>query len=202
MKARKEAQLAPGAGFARSSPLSFKSSWKWIVAPALVLASCLPTSRGAEYGIGAGIVGTGLGAQVHFRPDHSHWRVGYEYGRMPAHTSDDPFTGRPLTREVESLTGPFVHYQFHPEAGRGWYLGLSVLRWSRSEESLTKGDSSTRATTDPYFGGGYLVRGGKHFYFNAAFFVAPGAKNKTETSTSSTENSGNFDLQLTLGFTP
>lgn len=191
--------MPPVAMFARGTLASISPPARWIVASALTLASFAPAARGAEIVIGAGLVATGLGARVHFRPEHSHWQFGYEYGRMPGHTSDDPITGRPLTREVESLTGPFVHFQFHPDARHGGYLGVSVLRWSRTETSLTKGDRSVQSTTDPYFGGGYFARGGKHFFFNAGLFVAPGAEIKTETSTSSTESSGNFDIQIALG---
>lgn len=171
----------------------------WMAAGALALASILAPAGAAECALAAGFVGKGLGLRFHFRPEGSHWRFGYEYGRMPAHTDEDPFTGRPLTREVESLTGPFVDYQFHPEARRGGYVGVSVLRWSRTEESLVARDEDRTSTTDLYVGGGYTWRPGKHFLFEAALFVAPGAEMKTETRTSSTENSGNFDLHIVMG---
>lgn len=171
---------------------------KGILVAAFLLLVCILPARGAEYVLGAGAVGRGIGARFYVHLDESPWRFGWEYGRAPAHTSDDPFTGRPLTREVESSTGPFFQYQLKPSARRGWYLGASLLRWSRKETSLTQGDSSTASTTDLYFGGGYLVRLGGHVLFNAGMLIAPGARLTTKTSTSSTEDSGAFDLQFTV----
>ena len=190
----------PGVALPRRAFRPFALLVKGILMPVFVLLVCTLSAPGAEYVLGAGVVGKGYGARFYVHPDNSHWRFGWEYGRAPAHTEDDPFTGRPLTRDVESLTGPFFQYQFKPSAKRGWYLGASLLRWTRTETSLTFDDSSTTSTTDLYFGGGYLARLSRHFLLNAGMFIAPGASMTTETSTSSTENSGGFDLQLTLEF--
>lgn len=157
-------------------------------------------SFAVECGLAGGVIGFGgLGAQAHCQQEGSHWRMGMEYARVPDYTFRDPFTGRPLTIEKEYFIGPFVHYQFTPGAEGRWYAGVSYLKWTRSEKSLVFGDRSVTSTTDPYIGGGYMKRFGKRGFYNLAVFIAPWAKLKTDTSTSSTENEGASDIHLNIG---
>jgi hypothetical protein len=155
----------------------------------------------AEVRLGLGIffvAPDGVDLTVSFIPRDSHWQFGYRYVRW-TDTFDDPYTGRGLTRTTDDMQGPFVNYLFHPEENGTWYLGMSLLRWSRTEASLVTGASSSDSVVAPFFGGGYTGHLGKHAYYNAGIFLSPGTELKTNTGVSSEESSGGFDIQLQMG---
>ena len=140
----------------------------------------------------------GVDLLVSCRPAGSHWQLGYRYVRY-TDVFNDPYIGAELTRTTDTLQGPQVNYLFRPEETTSWYLGVSVLRWSRTERSTVTGASDTDAITAPFFGGGWTASLGKHAYFNIGMFLSPGAELKTDTGVSSEEQSGGFDIQLQLG---
>lgn len=133
-----------------------------------------------------------------YRPAGSRWQFGYRYVRW-TDSFDDPFTGNALTETTDTMQGPQVNYLFTPEDTTSWYLGLSVLRWSRTEVSLMTGASDSDSVVAPFFGGGWTAHLGKLAYFNIGMFLSPGAELKTNTGVSSEEQSGGFDIQLQLG---
>jgi hypothetical protein len=155
----------------------------------------------AEVRLGLGIffvAPDGVDLTVSFIPPDSHWQFGYRYVRW-TDTFDDPYTGRGLTRTTEDMQGPFVNYLFHPEENGTWYLGVSLLRWSRTEVSLVTDASSSDSVVAPFYGGGYTGHMGRHAYYNAGIFLSPGTELKTNTGVSSEESSGGFDIQLQIG---
>jgi hypothetical protein len=102
----------------------------------------------------------------------------------------------------KDLPSPFLRssYDFGDNEENGtWYLGVSLLRWSRTEVSLVTGASSSDSVVAPFFGGGYTGHLGKHAYYNAGIFLSPGTELKTNTGVSSEESSGGFDIQLQMG---
>lgn len=156
----------------------------------------------AEFRAGLGIffiAEDGVDLIATFSPANSAWQFGYRYVRW-TDISDDPFTGRELTRTRETKQGPQVNYLFHPGQDRSFYLGISLLKWSRIETSLVTGVSDSDSVAAPFFGGGYTGRFGEVFFFNMGFFVSPGTDLNTDTGVSSTEDSGGFDIQLQAGF--
>ncbi len=140
----------------------------------------------------------GADFQISFRPDESHWMFGYRYVRW-TDTFEDPYTGRDLTKRTETKTGPLACYLFNIEKSGSFYLGVSLLLWSRTEKSLVTGESDTASTTSLYFGGGYTARLGSLVYVNVGMFLSPGASLHTQTSVSSEDDSGAFDVQAQLG---
>lgn len=175
---------------------------KWIITTALVLGLAASPLRAGQFTIGVGVftlVEDGADLQLSYRPEQSHFAWGYRYLRW-TDTFEDPFTGRKLTKTTTTMAGPAATYLFSPEAPRSWYLGVSVLRWSKAERSLVTGEIGTGSTTAPFFGGGYSGSiGTSPFHYNLGLFVSPGAKVNTSTSVSSEEDSGAFDVQLQLG---
>jgi len=154
----------------------------------------------AELRIGFGIffvAPDGVDLLVSFSPANSRWQLGYRYVRW-TDTFNDPFTGRELTETTETMQGPQVNYLFRPEQNSTWYLGVSVLRWSRTEVHLVTGASDSDSVTSPFFGGGYTGHIGKHVFYNLGMFLTA-ADLKTDTGASSDESSGGFDIQLQLG---
>jgi len=172
----------------------------WLVALALALAAA--PLRAGEFRVGVGVftfAEDGADLLVSYRPEGSRFAWGYRYVRW-TDTFEDPFTGNKLTKTTSTLDGPVLNYLFRPEARGTWYLGVSVLRWSKAERSLITGEVGTGSTTAPFFGGGYTGSIGRSsFYYNAGLFISPGAKVNTSTSVSSEEDSGGFDVQLQLG---
>jgi hypothetical protein len=169
------------------------------VALALTLAST--PLQGGELRAGAGLfflAEDGVDLLVSYRPEHSRFEWGYRYVRW-TDQFNDPFTGRKLTTTTSTLTGPVATFFFSPESRHHAYLGLSVLRWSKSEHSLVTDEVGTGSTTALFFGGGYTGAIGKSLFYNAGFFIAPGAKVTTSTSVSSEEDSGGFDIRLQIG---
>jgi hypothetical protein len=159
------------------------------------------TSSAANLYIGVGVfilAEDGADFQISFRPDQSHWMFGYRYLRY-TDTFEDPYTGRGLTKQTETKTGPLVCYLFNIEKSGSFYLGLSLLQWSRTEKSTVTGESDTASTTSLYFGGGYTHRWGSLVYSNIGMFLSPGTSLHTQTSVSSEDDSGAFDIQLQLG---
>lgn len=137
------------------------------------------------------LASNGSDFQVSYRMDQSHWQYGYRYARW-TDTSSDPFTGQDLTNTTQTLQGPVVNYLFKNESRHTPYVGVSLLNWSQTETPLAlPGPSDTASTTDLYFGGSG--------YYNAGIYLSPTAKMKTQTAISSSDQSGNFDIQLQAG---
>jgi hypothetical protein len=173
----------------------------WILMPALALALAASPLWAGQVMVGVGVftlVEDGVDLQLSYRPERSHFMYGYKYTRW-TDRFDDPFTGRGLTKTTSTLTGPTVSYLFRPEWRGTAYLGVSLLRWSKTERSLITGEAGSDSTTAPFFGGGFTGRMGEYFYYNVGLFLSPGAKLSTKTSVSSEEDSGGFDVQLHLG---
>jgi len=172
--------------------------WKKIVIPLLILLLPATPAHSDEFRIGLGIFNFAGGPdfQMSYRPKHSHWQIGYRHNQW-VDTFESPFTGRDLTENSTTMTGPFVCYLFNIEGRKTYYLGVSMLQWSITEKSLRTGENDTDSVTAPFFGGGYTGRLGKSGYFNLGAFFS-GAELKAETSVSGTETTG-LDLQLQLG---
>lgn len=169
--------------------------------PSLLLSMGMSPLGAQEFRAGVGVftfADQGLDLQVDVRPRQSRWQAGIKVVRW-TDTFKDPFTGRSLTKTAESKVGPFVNYLFHPESRFTWYLGGSVLRWSKRETSLITGEVGRADTTAPFFGGGFTGPMGRHFYYNLGIFLGPGARLSTQTSVSSEQDSGGFDIQIQVG---
>jgi hypothetical protein len=154
-----------------------------------------------ELRVGLGILflaTDGVDLLVSYRPAGSSWQLGYRYVRY-TDALNDPIIYAELTRTTDTMQGPQVNYLFRPEETTSWYLGISVLKWSRTEVSTVTGASDSASVTAPFFGGGWTAHLGKHAYFNIGIFLSPGAELKTDTGVSSEESSGGFDIQLQLG---
>ncbi len=164
--------------------------------------AALPRSpHRAEFRLGLGVfffAPEGVDLHAGFLPKNSRLQYGYRYVRW-TDTFDDPFTGNELTKTTETLQGPQVNYLFRPEKRGTWYVGASVLQWSKTEAAMMNGVSDSDSVIAPFFGGGYTRRLGKHVYFNTAMFLGPGAQLETNTGVSSEESSGGFDIQIQLG---
>jgi hypothetical protein len=140
----------------------------------------------------------GVDLQADMHPKLSHWQVGLKYVHW-MDTDKDPFTGRKLTETTQTKVGPFVNYLFRPISLGTWYLGGSVLRWSKEERSLITGEVGRASTTSPYVGGGFTGTMGRTFYYNLGLYLSPGAQLDTQTSVSSEQDSGSFDIQIQVG---
>ena len=166
---------------------------------ALMLAA--PLLHAQEFRAGAGVFflgDRGVDLQISGRLGGSPWQLGYRHVHWRDHFND-PFTGRRLTETTETRSGPLVEYLFRPQSPGTWYLGLSVLRWTKEEKSLVTGEVSRASTTAPFLGGGYTHTLGRHAYVNLGLYLSPGARLSTRTSVSSEDDSGAFDIQLQLG---
>lgn len=128
----------------------------------------------------------------------SQWQIGYRYVRW-TDTFEDPYTGGDLTDTTETLQGPQANYLFRPEKPGSWYVGASLMQWSKTETAMMNGVSDSDSVVTPYFGGGYTRRFAKHFYWNLAMFLGPWAELETDTGVSSEESSGGFDIQIQIG---
>jgi hypothetical protein len=172
--------------------------WKRIVISLLILLLPAATAHAEEFRIGLGIFNFAGGPdfQVNYRPNNSHWQLGYRHNRW-IESFEDPFSGMDLSENTTTMTGPIVCYLLNIESSKTYYLGASLLRWSSTEESLRTGESDTESVVAPFFGGGYTRRLGKSGYFNLGAFIS-GAELKTETNVSGTETTG-LDLQLQMG---
>jgi hypothetical protein len=162
--------------------------------------AALPRSpHPGEFRLGVGvffIAGVDLWAGYLWK--NSHWQVGYRYVRW-TDTFEDPYTGRDLTDTTETLHGPQVNYLFRPGRPGTWYVGASLMEWSKTESAMLNGVSDSDSVVAPFFGGGYTRRFAKHFYCNVAMFIGPGANLETDTGVSSEEASGGFDIQVQIG---
>ena len=172
----------------------------WIVLPLFALLLASP-AQAAEFRIGIGafiLAQNGADFQFSIRPDQSHWMYGYRFIRW-TDTFEDPYTGRGLTESTETKTGPLVCYLFNIENDGTFYLGASLLQWSRTEKSTVTGESDSASTTALFWGGGYTARLGSLVYYNIGIFISPGTSLSTHTSVSSEDDSGAFDIQAQLG---
>lgn len=155
-----------------------------------------------EFGAALGIFNLarqGADIQLNYRGEQSHWL----YSLRHLQYEDlfvDPYSGNEHSKTRESLIGPGVSYLFRNESRHSAYIGISLLKWTRTETPiLVAAPSMTASRWDPYFGGGYRGRFGSMGYYNAGIFLAPTAKMTTQTAISSEEQSGNFDIQLQIG---
>lgn len=140
------------------------------------------------------------GSDVHFqaRLNQSHWMAGYRFVQW-TDIFHDPFTGRRLTETTYTLKGPTLVYLTRPSATGTWIWGGSVLQWSSKEKWLYTGEVGKDSTTAAFLGGGYMWSWHPMFC-QLAIYLAPGARLKTNTSGSSEDSSGGFDIQIHLGF--
>lgn len=148
--------------------------------------------------VGAFMLGGGSDAQIQARLGESAWMVGYKFVQW-TDIGKDPFTGRRLTKSLQTMKGPTVTYLFRPHSPHSWTLGAEVLRWSRKETSLMTGEANSDATTALFFGGGILWTWGP-IHCQLGIYLAPGATLNTQTSVSSEESTGGFDIQAHLGW--
>jgi hypothetical protein len=168
----------------------------------VLLMSLHPAARADDFSIALGIVNLadeGADISLGYRRQHSHGQYGLRYLRWND-TFHDPYTGNAHSRTTDTLAGLTANYLFQNEARHSAYVGISLLKWTRTETPLlVAAPSDTQSTTDPYIGGGYMGRIGSMGYYNAGMYLAPTAKMKTQTAISSSEQSGNFDIQLQIG---
>lgn len=168
-------------------------------APEFLIAKPPPTAKQFLVGIGIFMLGGGADFQVYYQPPQTHYQLGYKYTRW-SDEFQDPYSGTYLTSTTESLSGPVFNYLFHPESKGSFYLGISLLTWSRTETALaisTPPDS--QSTTNVYFGGGYTRAIGSFGYYNLGIYVSPTAQLNTQTAISSEQSKGNIDMQLQIG---
>jgi len=145
----------------------------------------------------------GVDIQLNSRADNSHWQYSLRYMQYED-LFVDPYSGNAHSKTKDSLLGPGVNYLFRNESRHSAYIGISLLKWTRTETPiLVTGPPNMTAMTasrwDPYFGGGFQGRFASHGYYNTGIFLAPTAKMSTRTAISSEEQTGNFDIQLEIG---
>jgi len=137
--------------------------------------------------------------QLNLRPENSHWQAFIRYVQYED-LFVDPYSGNQHSKTWNSLFGPGINYIFQHQSRQSYYVGISLLEWTRTETPiLISSPSMTASRWDPYFGGGYQGRFGRRGYFNAGIFIAPAAELHTQTAISSEDQSGNFDIQLQIG---
>ena len=155
-----------------------------------------------EFGVALGVFNLarqGADLQLNYREEQSRWLYSLRYMQYEE-LFIDPFTGNEHSKTRESLIGPGVSYLFRNTSRHSAYIGVSFLKWTRTETPiLLPAPSMTASRWDPYFGGGYRGRFGSNGYYNAGMFLAPTANMTTQTAISSTDQSGNFDIQLQIG---
>lgn len=160
-------------------------------------------ASGEAIRIGVGLhIFCGTDFEGSLRLPQTPYQVGFIYQSCTSHTTD-PFSGHPLTDEVESSSGPFVNYLFSPDDKSTFYVGIAMFTWSRTETYLVAnappGPPGSASTTDLYFGGGYTTDWGEFGYTNFGLYSSPTAKLETKTVGSSTTSSGGFGLQGRIG---
>ena len=167
--------------------------------PESLIAEPSPNAKQFLVGIGIFMLGGGADFQVNYRLPQTHFQFGYKYTRW-TDEFQDPFTGTYLTSTTESLSGPIFNYLFHPESQGSFYLGISLLTWSRTETALaTSTPPDSQSTTNIYFGGGYTSALGSFGYYNLGIYASPTAQLNTQTAISSEQSKGNIDMQLQIG---
>jgi hypothetical protein len=174
---------------------------KAVFLAALLVLEQLPV-QADEFNVAFGLfnfANEGRDVRVSYRLEQSHWQFAYKHVQW-TDTFYDPFTGRAHSKTTETLKGLGVNYLFKNESRHTPYVGVSLLEWSRVETPLmVNAPSGASSTTDVYVGGGFMGRFGGWGYYNAGIFLSPTAKMYTQTAISSTESSGNFDIQLQVG---
>lgn len=176
-----------------------RSSPEPVREPESLIAESPPTAKRFQVGIGIFTLGGGADFQVNYRPPQTHYQFGYKYTRW-TDEFQDPYAGTYLTSTTESLSGPIFNYLFHPESKGSFYLGISLLTWSRTETALAiSSPPDSQSTTDIYFGGGYTNALGSFGYYNLGMYLSPTAQLNTQTAISSEQSKGSIDLQLQIG---
>ena len=167
-----------------------------------VAVSCISPARADDFqiGVGAGFFADhGADLQINYRKTHSHYQIGYRYIRWQE-IFNDPYTGTPIDETQYTFTGPVLNYLFNADGMRSWYVGVSLLHSTQTIVPLViAAPSGTVSSTDPYFGGGYTGHFGKSFFYNLGFYISPTYKSENQTAVSSSEQNGNFDIQLQAG---
>jgi len=168
----------------------------------LILMNSLPACA-EEVDLALGIFNLarrGADIQLNLRPDKSHWQYFLRYVQFED-LFVDPYSGNQHSKTWNSLFGPGINYLFQKGSRQSFYAGIALLEWTRTETPiLVSSPSMTASRWDPYFGGGYQGRFGSSGYFNVGMFIAPTASLHTQTAISSEDQSGNFDVQLQIGF--
>jgi hypothetical protein len=165
-----------------------------------LLHSANAQSEGFQVGIGAfTLASDGVDIQISYGPPQSHYQFGYKY----VHWTDvfhDPYTGNAHSSTTETHEGPVLIYRIDAEADATYYVGVALLKWTRTETPIITTDPpNTSSTTDLYFGGGRTGKIGNNAYYNLGMFIAPSASMNTQTAISSEHSNGNFDIQLQIG---
>jgi hypothetical protein len=170
------------------------------VAATLQVKAAAPRSpHRPDFRLGLGVFFVaGSDLWIGFLPRNSRWQFGYRYVSW-TDNFNDPYTNNELTETTETMQGPQVNYLFRPEKRGSWYVGSSVMQWSKTEAANLNGVSDSVEVVAPFIGGGYTRHLGKHGYYNAAMFLAPWAELNTDTGVSSEQSSGGFDIQLQIG---
>ena len=171
-----------------------------LLAGLLLLHAARVNAEAFQLGVGVfALAGNGADIQINFRPPQSHYQFGYRYVRW-TDVFHDPFTGRAHSETTQSMTGPVLNYLLHPEAEGSYYLGISLLNWSRTEVPLLiTAAPGSASTTNLYFGGGYSASFGNFGYYNLGMYLSPTAKLNTQTAISSEQSFGGFDMQIQAG---
>lgn len=168
--------------------------------PAALLGQGVAAPRW-EVRVSAGVFNVGAeGADglIQVRPPGSPWLMGLRFVQW-MDTFHDPFTGRALTDTRERRYGVTLDYAFRPERTFTWVLGAAVLRCTKAETSRITGETGRDATTGVFVGGGLMGRLGPMFTYHLGIYLAPGADLHTQTSVSSEDDSGSFDIRAGFG---
>ena len=148
--------------------------------------------------LGVFILTGGIDLQLNFRPEQSHWMFGLRHLTYEDEF-EDPFTGRVLDKTDVTMTGPIVTYLINIDSGSTWYVGASMLSWSKKlREEGVGGQSDEASVTAPFFGGGYMGKLGDAGYYNVGMFLSS-AELTLETEYTFDQETG-IDVQAQLGF--
>jgi hypothetical protein len=167
-----------------------------MVVPLLLAAPA--TAQEVRVALGAFTLTGGMDFQLNFRPDQSHLMFGFRYNSWEDEF-EDPFTGRVLDKTQNTMLGPTLCYLFDIASDRTWYIGASILEWSKElQETGAGGQSDSTSVTAPFFGGGYMGEVGVNGFYNIGMFIS-GAELTLETGSTFEQQTG-IDFQLQLGF--
>jgi hypothetical protein len=157
-------------------------------------------AAGVQLGIGPfALARDGADVFIAYQPEGSRYRIGASYKRW-TDIFRDPFAGWDHSKTTETKTGLLIDYLFQPETDDSFFVGGGLLKWTRTETPLLiTAPSGTNSTLDPYFGGGYTGKLGKYGFYNLGMYLSPTARLQTQTTISSEESSGGFDIQLQIG---
>lgn len=138
-----------------------------------------------------------LGAdfQLGYRLADSPWLFGFKYAKW----KEKGFYFI-VDETTTTISGPVLRYLMNPDSRETFYLAASLLHRSVEVECLNLVDSDKQSSTGLYIGGGFTRPYGRQAYYNIGFLFKPGGGISTNTSCSSTEESGEVDINLSFGF--